>query len=445
MLSDSTFENITKALDETDEATLRQVAEEIVTRRPEIPPEVRDAEAFGPYRLGERLGRGGMGEVFKAWDVELGRWVALKLLRQASPALRLRFSRESIRLARLNHPSIVPVYRAAQREETPYIAMAWIEGRTLNRMELSVRESLEAVRTAARAIDFAHRRGIIHRDLKPQNIMMTESGHIYVVDFGLARDAAEVASTIDGSLLGTPAYMAPEQARGRPAEIAPHTDVYGLGATLYHLVTGRPPFRAEEVPALMLMIAGESPEPPRSARRNLHPDTEMIILTAMEKAPKDRYPTPGELADDIDRFLEGEPILARPMPWRRRAWRWMHRNPVFTTAMATALPLLVVMGVAWVYVQIELDKARISHGQSLHIREQRYAELQALRLYRKAIVATRGGSEGHLNTALIRIENAISWDPREREFYELKADILTSLRRTEEARKARDDALRLPP
>lgn len=438
MISDSTFDNIAGAFEETTDASLRDTAEELIARKPEIPPEVRDGETFGPYRLGPRLGRGGMGVVHKAWDTELGRWVALKLLRDASPALRLRFSRESVRLARLTHPSIVPVYRAAQHGETPYIAMAWIEGRTLDRVELSVRESLEAIRTAARAIQHAHEKGIVHRDLKPQNLMIAENGHLYVVDFGLARDAAEQPSTVDGSVLGTPAYMAPEQARGKTDEIGPHTDVYALGATLYHRVAGRAPFSAEDVPALMRRISDEEPPP---IGKKLHPDIDMIIRTAMEKSPGDRYPTAGHLADDIDRFLEGEPILARPLPWWRRALRWMGRNPVLTAVVGTATPLLLVMGGALYVAYEELHAARDFVNETNRLRNLEFPELMAYRRYEEAVTALR---EGDPSKALRSIEFAIQLKPDIREFWTLKAEILTALGRHEEAARALEEAAKWP-
>jgi serine/threonine protein kinase len=439
MISDSTFEHVTRGLNEGGEAALREAAEEARTRRAPMPPEATDGEPFGSYRLSERLARGGMGEVYKAWDTELGRWVALKVLRNASPALRLRFARESMRLARLSHPNVVPVYRASQHEDVPYIAMAWIEGRTLDRVEPTVRQSLEAVRTAARAIEFAHQRGVVHRDLKPQNLMLAESGHLYVLDFGLARETGEEASTVDGAVLGTPAYMAPEQARGRTDEIGPATDVYALGTTLYHLVTGAPPFKAQDVPALMLKIAGESPPPPRRLRRNLHPDIERIILTAMEKAPKDRYPGAGALADDIDRFLEGEPIWARPMTAWQRARRWFRRNPIVASSLVTALVLLLPILAASVYLVAVLQDARRWQDESLRAREERLTALQGMRSYLRALESLR---EGRLESALAQVDLAISWDPNVREYYLMKAEILDRMGRPDEARAARE---RAPP
>jgi predicted Ser/Thr protein kinase len=274
--------------------------------------------------LGE-LGRGGMGVVYKARQVELRRLVALKMIRshgQPSDA-RERFRTEARAIARLNHPHIVQVYETGEWDSQPYLALEYLCGGSLadhaaGRL-LKANKAAELVEALARAVDAAHLQGVIHRDLKPQNVLLAADGTPKVADFGLARLADEGAGlTNTGDVLGTPAYMAPEQAAGKTREVGPLADVYSLGALLYHLLTGRPPFQGATRLATMEQVRTQPPLPPRRLRPDCPADLEAVCLCCLEKEPRRRYQSPAELAEDLCRFLAAETTHARPRPlWRR--------------------------------------------------------------------------------------------------------------------------------
>ncbi len=258
-----------------------------LARSQSVPPEARPslddpARQLAEFVLVSRLGRGGLGEVWKAWDRRLGRWVALK--RPVSPpdsrVERERFHREAAAVARLVHPSIVPVYRVSGPDESPFIAMQYVEGTGLEGVRLPPREAVAAVRTAALAVDHAHRMGVIHRDLKPGNLLRDGRGAVWVLDFGIAR-LLEVPErlTASGVAAGTPEYMAPEQARGEETEAT--ADVYGLGATLYALATGVPPFSGRSFAEVVRKVAYEDPVPPRRLAPELSADLATVIAKAM--------------------------------------------------------------------------------------------------------------------------------------------------------------------
>ncbi len=293
------------------------------------------------YEIVEEIKRGGMGVVYRAWDPQLGREVALKVLLEDSDAeARRRFLREAQLAAQLHHPNIVPVYDTGECMGQVYLAMLLIDGATLDKAGLDLRGSMAAVRDAARAIDFAHQKSVVHRDIKPSNVMVDRQGRVYVTDFGLARKTDAAAKlTLTGVVLGTPAYMAPEQAQGQGADS--RSDVYSLGATLYELSTGQPPFSGPDPVAILLDTALKEPPPPRSRRPGLPRDVETIVLKAMERDPARRYATAGAMAEDLQRCLDGEPILARPPGVARRARRFLARHrwllPAGSVAAAAAL------------------------------------------------------------------------------------------------------------
>jgi hypothetical protein len=286
---------------------------------------------LGPHELLEELGRGGMGVVYRARHVDHGRIVALKCLLRGGSAGSTdlaRFRSEAAATAKLAHPHIVPLHYVDQHEGQPYLVMPYIEGTTLaKRLAEGPLPPVEAARLlvqVCRAVHHAHVQGVVHRDLKPSNILLDRDGQPYVGDFGLAKLIDDDGSlTQSGAILGTPSYMAPEQAsRGRGA-IGPASDVYSLGAILYQMLTGRPPFQAASAVDTLLLVLEQDPLPPRLLNPKVNPELEMIALKCLQKPAELRYPSAAALADDLDAFLAGDPVSARSTSLRALAARLM--------------------------------------------------------------------------------------------------------------------------
>ena len=295
---------------------------------------------FGDFELLEEVARGGMGVVYKARKRSLNSVVALKVIRAgrlASEADKRRFLLEAEAAANLDHPNIVPVYEV-DRDRGLYFTMKWVDGGTLARhVPRLVDDPPAAARllaTVARAVHDAHRHGYLHRDLKPANILVDPQGKPYVTDFGLARRVGQDSGlTQSGAVLGTPGYMAPEQAAGHGKAVGPTADVYSLGAVLYELLAGRPPFRADTVMETLVLVLERDPTPPGLVRAGVPPELEAICLKCLEKDPADRYPTAEALADDLERALRGEDVGAmRAGPWLRLR-RWTRREPQLVTRL----------------------------------------------------------------------------------------------------------------
>lgn len=289
---------------------------------------------FGAYQLEAELGRGGMGVVYRAFQPALGRSVALKMLRAgegASDEEITRFRLEAEAAARLEHPHIVPLYEVGEVAGRPYFTMKLVRGTTLARRladgPLPPREAAELLAVVADAIDFAHGHGVLHRDLKPSNILIDENNRPHVSDFGLAKQVDSASSlTRSGAVIGTPAYMPPEQAAGGRGDLGPASDVYSLGAILYQMLTGRPPFQAASPVDTVLLVLEQDPLPPRVLNPKADRDLEMIALRCLQKLPELRYATAGELAADLRAYLAGEPIAARSGAFRLVIGRWFRET-----------------------------------------------------------------------------------------------------------------------
>ncbi len=312
---------------------------------------------IGDYELIEEIARGGMGVVFLARQRSLNRPVALKMLRadaMATTADQERFLREAKLAANLDHPNIVPIFEVGQHEGQNYFSMKLVEGSSLARrlpdFASDQRATARMIATVARAVGHAHVRGILHRDLKPSNILIDEQGQPHVSDFGLAKWVDEDSDlTQSGAILGTPGYMAPEQALGKKGALTTATDVYGLGAILYTLLTGRPPFQADSVLETIEDVKGREPDPPSTVNRRVDRDLETICLKCLQKEPERRYRSAQDVADELERWMRGESILARRAGPLEQAWRWCLRNPraaALLTAM-TVLALCAVVGFAF--------------------------------------------------------------------------------------------------
>ena len=280
---------------------------------------IRLPTTVGDYELLEEIGRGGMGVVFRARQISLDREVAVKMIlrgRLASEADLQRFLAEASATARLEHPHIVPIYDVGDVEGRPFFSMKYIEGETLadrlRRGPLAQREAAALIADLARAIGFAHRQGILHRDLKPSNVLLAKDGSALISDFGLAkRVGTKVDLTRSGMLVGTPAYMSPEQAGGRRASVGPASDVYSLGCVLYAALTGRPPFVADSPMELVMLVIEQEPTAPRVLRPTLDRDLEMIVIRCLQKPADLRYATADALADDLEAYLADERVAAR--------------------------------------------------------------------------------------------------------------------------------------
>jgi eukaryotic-like serine/threonine-protein kinase len=316
------------------------------------------------YEILEELGRGGMGVVYRAKQIGLNRYVALKVILaggHAGEATLTRFRAEGEAVARLQHPNIVQIYDVGEQDGRPYFAFELVDGgslaRRLNGVPQAATRAATWSRTLARAVEAAHRKGIIHRDLKPSNILIDADGTLKITDFGLAKAIGSNADlTQSEAVMGSPRYMAPEQASGNTRLVGATADVYALGSILYELLTGRPPFQGASALEVLEQVRCAEPISPGNLRPGVPRDLETICLKCLEKDPSGRYRTAAELADELSRFLVGEPVRARPIGTLARAGRWCRRRPALATACGIAA--LAIAAVVAVSVSFGIHQAR---------------------------------------------------------------------------------------
>lgn len=361
---------------------------------------------FGDYELLDEIAHGGMGTVFKARQVSLNRVVALKLITAgvlASQSIVKRFKAEAQAAAGLNHPNIVPIHEIGEHSGQHFFSMTLINGPTLGqalgRKPMPVRRAAELLITVARAVHFAHQRGVLHRDIKPGNILLDSEGEPHLTDFGLAKFIQRDSTlTQTNAVLGTPAYMSPEQARGDAKAVTTAADVYGLGAVLYETLTGTPPFAGGTSLETIRQVLDQEPRRPSMFNPAVDRDLETICLKCLEKEPGRRYTSADALADDLDRWLRREPILARAVSRTERTWRWCQRKPALAALSAATLllALAVLIGSPVAIVRIDSERLR-AEAEARQNRQSLYAA--------DMLDAQRAIEDGDLSRARQRLSN----------------------------------------
>lgn len=409
----------------------------------------------GEYEILQEIARGGMGVVFKARQQKLGRIVALKMIlagKLADDADVQRFHREARAAGRLKHPNIVPVHEIGEHEGRHYFTMDFVDGRSLadelREESLPPRRAAEIARTAAEAVHFAHQQGTVHRDLKPANVLLTADGSPHITDFGLAKmlesvdEESRAELTATGQILGTPSYMSPEQASGKQELVGPASDIYSLGAILYACLTGRAPFVADSPVDTLLQVMRKEPVSPRELNPSVPKDLETLCLKCLTKEPHKRYGTAQDLADDLNRFLEGRPVLARPVGRINKTLRWCRRNK----AVAALMCLLFLSMAVGTYVSASYAVTAVRHAQN-EAQERARAEaarVEAENQRRKAELARRDAElqRDVATKAKAQAEWSLSQEAEARRESEMARKAEADARRTAEQSLAKEEAAR---
>jgi serine/threonine protein kinase len=396
-------------------------------------PSTRNRVSIPGYRILGELGRGGMGVVYKALQLRADREVALKVMLHSDHARdeeSSRFMVEAKAAARLQHPNIVQIYEVGESGDTPYFTLEFVEGGTLSRrmakQMLSVKESATMMLTLSQAMAYAHSKGVIHRDLKPANILVTKEGSPKIADFGLARRTDDISHlTIDGTILGTPNYMSPEQASGKQTEIGPLADVYTLGAILYEMLTGRPPFKGASAWEVIQQVRSTEPTPPSTLQPGIPRDLETICLKCLQKEKEKRYGSAQLLADDIQRYLNNEPILARPIGSVERLIRLARRYPREARLVGLVAALMVILTGGAIATAIRINQDRNSIQQQRdQIKEQRDTISKEKDISDQRLLAYRTTVSELVNRAPLLLQDAPLNAGTRTEFVQLIGDIL---------------------
>ncbi len=387
------------------------------------PTIARMLKDFGDYELLEEIGRGGQGVVYRARQKSLNRIVALKVIglaHWATEAHVKRFRMEAEAAAHLDDPRIVPIYEIGERDGACYFSMKLIEGGQLDKIIgselMPVRKAAELMAKLARTLDYAHQHGVLHRDVKPGNILLDAKGEPHLTDFGLAR-LVETESTVTRTLevLGTPSYMAPEQAAGNNTQLTSATDVYGLGAVLYQLLTGHPPFAGGTTYETVRMVLETQPRQPRLWNPKVNRDLATICLKCLEKDPQRRYASALALAEDLERWLRNEPIRSRRSSRLEHVWRWGKRKPLVASLTAALVMAVIVgfAGVVWELPRVQEERALV---RRTNLSAQEKARLEAEQTNNPAAYdaylrgrAFPGG--WHLEGAIRLFQEAVKLDP----------------------------------
>ena len=377
-------------------------------------------KVIGDYEILTELGRGGMGVVYKARHRILKRTVALKMIlagaHSSGPALQ-RFLAEARAVAHLQHPGIVQIFDMGQQDGLPWFSLEFVDGSDLQKMldgkPRDARSAAALVESVCRAMQYAHDNGILHRDLKPANILMDSAGNPKVTDFGLAKEVDGEASgaTRDGTIMGSPSYMPPEQARGEISAVTAKSDQYSMGAVLYQMLTARPPFITDRPLETVMQVINNDPVSPRQLQPAIPEDLETICLKALQKDPAARYENCAAMADDLRRYLNGEPILARPISRLQRTWRWCQRNPRIAVPSGLAGLFIALTAVisSWAWVVTSAQAAQIA-DEKKNVEQQRdeadkqrgIATEQRDEAERQKVVANQQKAKAEENEALAR-------------------------------------------